>query len=149
MPSRSARFSAVLARLPQGLETSIAEKGVNLSGGEKQRLALARGIYFGKASDIVLMDEPTSSVDTFNERLIYEHIFSMFKDKCIVSAVHKLHLLEMFDMVYVFDDGRIVESGSFSDLIANQGVLSSMWKNYQISDTIVVSESGEPVKVVL
>ena len=144
-----ARFASVLARLPDGLDTSIAEKGVNLSGGEKQRLALARGIYFGKASDIVLMDEPTSSVDTYNERLIYEHVFSIFKDKCIVSAVHKLHLLELFDMVYVFDDGRIVESGSFNDLLSKQGTLASMWKNYQISDTIIVTEKGEPVKVII
>ncbi|MFS6706504.1 ATP-binding cassette domain-containing protein, partial [Staphylococcus aureus] len=90
---RIARFANVLERLPRGLETNIAEKGVNLSGGEKQRLALARGIFAAKSSDIILMDEPTSSVDPGNERQIYEELFRHFSDRCILSSIHKLHLL--------------------------------------------------------
>jgi ABC-type multidrug transport system fused ATPase/permease subunit len=138
-----ARFEPVLTRLPSGLETSIAEKGVNLSGGEKQRLALARGVYFAKSSDVVLLDEPTSSVDTFNERQIYEAVLQPFADKCIVSSIHKLHLLEMFDNIYVFDNGKIVESGTFAELIGSGGKLSEMWRNYQISDSIVVVDGFE------
>lgn len=141
-----ARFEPVLERLPSGLETSIAEKGVNLSGGEKQRLALARGVYFAKSSDIVLLDEPTSSVDTYNERQIYEAVMETFADKCIVSSIHKLHLLEMFDMIYVFDNGRVVESGTFAELSASGGRLSEMWKNYQVTDNIVVADSIEIVE---
>lgn len=143
---RIARFEDVLSRLPNGLETSIAEKGVNLSGGEKQRLALARGVYFARSSDIVLLDEPTSSVDTYNERQIYESVMETFADKCIVSSIHKLHLLEMFDMIYVFDNGQIVESGTFAELTASGGRLAEMWKNYQVSDTIVVSGDLEIVE---
>lgn len=129
---KAARFEEVLARLPNGLDTNIAEKGINLSGGEKQRLALARGFYFARASDILLLDEPTSSVDTANERVIYNNLLGTFrKDRCVVSTIHKLHLLEMFDVVYVLDNGKLVEVGSFTDLIAANGKLAELWKNYQ------------------
>jgi ABC-type multidrug transport system fused ATPase/permease subunit len=128
---KAARFDEVLSRLPRGLDTNIAEKGINLSGGEKQRLALARGIFFARASDIILMDEPTSSVDAANERLIYERILSSFRDRCLVSTVHKLHLLELFDIVYVLDQGEVVESGSFKELIEANGKLASLWLSYK------------------
>lgn len=109
---RLARFASVLKRLPKGLATNIAEKGVNLSGGEKQRLALARGIFAAKTSDIILLDEPTSSVDSVNERAIYENLMKRFADRCIVSSIHKHHLLSFFDYVYVFADGKIVDEGT-------------------------------------
>lgn len=125
------RFTPVLQRLPNGLETNIAEKGVNLSGGEKQRLALARGVFFAKDSDILLMDEPTSSVDTLNERIIYGNLLATYASKCIVSSIHKLHLLEMFDHIYVFSNGTLVEHGSFQSLIDQRGKLATMWRNYQ------------------
>ncbi len=122
-----AQFQGVLNRLPDGLETNIAEKGVNLSGGEKQRLALARGIYFAKDSDIVLLDEPTSSVDIYNERIIYENLLTEFAGKCVVSSVHRLHLLEMFDYIYVLSDGKVVEQGDLASLLARNGVLAGLW----------------------
>ena len=129
---RAARFEEVLARLPKGLDTNIAEKGINLSGGEKQRLALARGFYFARGSDILLLDEPTSSVDTANERVIYNNLLGKFrKERCVVSTIHKLHLLEMFDVIYVLDNGKLVEVGTFQELIAGNGKLAQLWKNYQ------------------
>lgn len=131
---RLARFDPVLQRLPNGLATNIAEKGVNLSGGEKQRLALARGIYFARDSEIVLLDESTSSVDTYNERLIYQNLLSEFAGKCLVSAVHKLHLLEMFDYIYVLDNGKIVEQGDFHTLREKGGVLAKLWACYETAD---------------
>jgi ABC-type bacteriocin/lantibiotic exporter with double-glycine peptidase domain len=109
---RTAQFESVLRRLPRGLKTNIAEKGVNLSGGEKQRLALARGVFAAKTSDIILLDEPTSSVDMVNERQIYENVLKKFSDRCIVSSIHKLYLLPFFDYVYVFADGKIVDQGT-------------------------------------
>lgn len=138
---RLARFESVLARLPSGLETNIAEKGVNLSGGEKQRLALARGIFFAQDSDIVLLDEPTSSVDAQNEHIIYENLLKKFEDKCIVSAVHKLHLLDMFDYIYVFDDGRIVEEGDLKTLLGQNGRLAELWRSIESDATEIVSAS--------
>lgn len=126
------RFAPVVARLPQGVDTNIAEKGVNLSGGEKQRLALARGLFFARDSQLVLLDEPTSSVDTSNERLIYTSVLSKFKDKCLVSSIHKLHLLDLFDRIYVLEGGKVVESGNFHDLLKRNGALARMWKHYQV-----------------
>src|SRR5262249_23507689 len=125
--AKLARFDSVLERLPAGLETNMAEKGVNLSGGEKQRLALARGIYFAQDSDIVLLDEPTSSVDIYNERIIYQNLLTEFADKCVVSSVHRLHLLEMLDYIYVLSNGKVVEHGEFAPLLAGHGVLADLW----------------------
>lgn len=127
-----ARFSPVLARLPQGVQTDIAEKGVNLSGGEKQRLALARGLFFARDSQLVLLDEPTSSVDTYNERLIYTGVLRRFKDRCLVSSIHKLHLLDLFDRIYVLERGRVVEYGDFHELLRRDGALARMWRHYQV-----------------
>ncbi len=115
---RLARFASVLARLPKGLKTNIAEKGVNLSGGEKQRLALARGIFAAKESDIILLDEPTSSVDSVNERAIYENLFKKYADRCIVSSIHKLHLLPLFDEVVLFADGKVIDRGTPQEVTA-------------------------------
>lgn len=117
-------FDKVLKKLPHGLETNIRERGVNLSGGERQRLALARGLFAGKNSSLILFDEPTSSVDSANELTIYEGMMKKFKDKCIVSSIHRLHLLKFFDYIYIFDGGKIVESGSFKELFnKSNGIL--------------------------
>lgn len=127
-----ARFAPVLKRLPKGLETNIAEKGVSLSGGEKQRLAVARGLFFVKdsGSDIVLLDEPTSSVDIYNERLIYEGLLKEFRHLCVLSAIHKFNLLHLFDEVLVFAHGELVERGTVEQLLANQGEFARLWKNF-------------------
>jgi ABC-type multidrug transport system fused ATPase/permease subunit len=127
---RLAAFETVLAKLPHGLLTSTAEKGVNLSGGEKQRLALARGFFAAKRSDIILLDEPTSSVDSVNEMKIYKNIMERFVDCCVVSSIHKLHLLDFFDEVYLLEDGKVVEHGSPKALLAADTRLASLWKAY-------------------
>jgi ATP-binding cassette subfamily B protein len=111
-----ARFTEVLQRLPTGLATNIAEKGISLSGGERQRLALARGLFYAQESQIILLDEPTSSVDPFNERLIYQRLIAESRDKLLISALHRPHLLPLFDTIYVFEDGVIVERGSYEEL---------------------------------
>ena len=126
-----AQFDAVLQRLPKGLDSNIAEKGVNLSGGEKQRLALARGLFFARDSDILLLDEPTSSVDALNEHIIYSNVLREYTDKCIISAIHKLHLLDMFSYIYLFSDGQIVEHGTLTSLLDQNGQLAKMYRTYQ------------------
>lgn len=125
-----ARFTQVVEKLPNGFDSWIKEKGVNLSGGEKQRLALARGLLASSDKQIILLDEPTSSVDTINECEIYRNIFSEFGDKTIISSVHKLHLLSMFDIIYLFNDGRIVASGTFEQLLESSPEFNKVWEQY-------------------
>jgi ABC-type multidrug transport system fused ATPase/permease subunit len=127
----TAHFSEVVDQLPSGLESNIREKGVNLSGGQKQRLALARGVLAAKDSDIVLLDEPTSSVDPKTELLIYERMFQDFADKAIVSALHRLHLLVHFDYVYVMENGRVVDEGTFEYLREHSVAFQEMWKHQE------------------
>lgn len=127
----SAQFSEVIKQLPNGLESKIQEKGVNLSGGQKQRLALARGILAARESDIVLLDEPTSSVDPKTEAMIYENLFETFKDKAIVSTLHRLHLLRYFDYVYILDKGVVVDEGTFLDLRNSSPIFQELWKHQE------------------
>jgi ABC-type multidrug transport system fused ATPase/permease subunit len=131
---RVAQFSDVITQLPNGMESHIKEKGVNLSGGQKQRLALARGILAAQESDIVLMDEPTSSVDPKTELLIYQHLFEEFKDKVIISSLHRLHLLPFFDHIYVLDNGRIVAEGDFDTLRKNSLAFQLLWEHQEMKN---------------
>ena len=126
-----ARFTSVGERLPKQWESSIVEKGVNLSGGEKQRLALARGLLACADKSIVLLDEPTSSVDMKNEALIYEGIFKAFKDKTVISSIHRLHLLHMFDTIHYFENGKIIASGSLNELLQSSSKFQNLWRKYQ------------------
>lgn len=125
----SAYFTEVIRQLPQGLGSDIREKGVNLSGGQKQRLALARGILAARDSDLVLLDEPTSSVDPRTEAMIYEGLFKAFADKAIISSIHRLHLLSRFDYVYILHQGRIIAEGSFEHLRDHDPAFREMWRH--------------------
>ena len=107
-----AGFTSVIAQLPQGFDTLISERGLNLSGGQKQRLALARGLLAAKDVGLVLLDEATSSVDASTEAEIYDRVMSAFAGACIVSSVHRLHLLRRFDIVVLMDRGRVVDFGT-------------------------------------
>ncbi|MGE0793323.1 MAG: ABC transporter ATP-binding protein [Candidatus Woesearchaeota archaeon] len=128
--SKLARFDDVAERLPNKYESSIVEKGVNLSGGEKQRLALARGLMASKDKEMILLDEPTSSVDSKNELEIYQNIFSHFKNKTILSSIHKLHLLILFDRIYYFKRGKIFAEGTFLELIDKSPEFKKLWEKY-------------------
>jgi len=124
-----AQFKKVIQRLEKGLETNVLEKGVSLSGGEKQRLALARGILAARKSDIILLDEPTSSVDSLNEMKIHDELFKEFKDKTIISSIHRLHLLSKFDQIYMFEKGKVIASGTLQELKKNPK-FNFLWKKY-------------------
>lgn len=139
--SESAHFTDVIHHLPKGLESDIREKGVNLSGGQRQRLALARGILAANESDVVLLDEPTSSVDPKTEAMIYQKMFKAFENKALISSMHRLHLLYQFDYIYVLRQGRIVAEGTFEYLRGHSPVFQELWKHQK--DTVT---SGDPLK---
>ena len=124
-----AKFADVVRQLPHGLETNIQEKGVNLSGGQKQRLALARGILAARTSNIVLLDEPTSSIDPRTEIQIYNKLFESFSDKVVVSSLHRLHLLTEFDYIYILEDGKVVDEGTFENLLTASTAFNELWQH--------------------
>lgn len=121
-----AHFADVIRQMPDGLQTDIREKGVNLSGGQKQRLALARGILAARDSDVILLDEPTSSVDPKTEARIYQTLLKSFSDKAVISSLHRLHLLDQFDYIYILEKGRIIAEGSYEHLLAESPLFKEM-----------------------
>lgn len=136
----SAEFADVVKRLPKGLHTHIQEKGVNLSGGQKQRLALARGILAAQGSEIILLDEPTSSVDPRTEKKIYKSLFKAFQHKVVVSSLHRLHLLNMFDYIYILKEGSIVDEGSFEQL-SRYSLVFKEFSEHHGAEAITAGES--------
>jgi ATP-binding cassette subfamily B protein len=127
-----AHFTSVGNSLPQKFESKVNEKGVNLSGGQRQRLALARGILAGMHKDILLLDEPTSSLDLATEQAVYQNILSMAEGKTVVSTIHRLHLLPYFDTVYMFKDGKIVCSGHVEELLRSCPEFQELWNKQTV-----------------
>jgi ABC-type multidrug transport system fused ATPase/permease subunit len=127
-----AGFDEIVKKLPKGLDTDIREKGINLSGGEKQRLALARGLFAIRDSEIVLLDEPTSHVDPVTEASIFARVFKELSRKCIICVLHRFHLVERFDYVYVLKDGEIVEEGTFEELKNGNREFTRLWNKYMM-----------------
>ena len=121
-------FTDVIKRLPNGIESKINEKGVNLSGGEKQRLALSRSLLLSETKDMLFFDESTSSVDSFTENKIYEKVFYKYRDKSILASIHKLNLLKFFDRIIILEDGKIIDTGNFEELLDRNKKFKSDWE---------------------
>ncbi len=132
MAAKLAGFLPVLNTLPLGYETDIREKGLNLSVGQKQRLALARGLFAARFSSFILMDEPTSSVDLPTEKEILSGIIHAFPEAAMIVSLHRLHLLPQFDSVIMLQHGKIVASGSTAQLLNNPGPVRDLWKAYSV-----------------
>ena len=129
---RAACADIVVEGLPERLQTRVVEGGANWSGGQRQRLALARGVLAAEGASLLLLDEPTSSLDPETEARVYQRLFAHFADAALVSSVHRLHLLDRFDEVILMRAGRIEAVGRawelaqtsalFRELLAAQAV---------------------------
>jgi ATP-binding cassette subfamily B protein len=123
---RVSAFDEVLVTLPEGLDTWLSEGGANMSGGQRQRLCLARGVLSARDSSVVLLDEPTSALDPLTEAFVLQRLCEHFADACIVAAVHRMSLLRHFHRVVLLDAGRVVDSGPAAALAARQPLFARM-----------------------
>lgn len=119
----------ILAKFPQGLETRVGSDGVYLSGGECQRITLARAIL--KDAPVVVLDEATAFADPENEALIQKALSRLAQGKTVLMIAHRLSTVVNADLIAVVDEGRIVEQGSHADLLAAEGLYAHLWSNYQ------------------
>jgi len=101
---------------PLGLEAPVTERAANWSGGQRSRVALARGVLAAQGSALILLDEPTASLDPATEARLYTNLFNYFSQACLVSSVHRLGLLDRFDEVLVMREGRLVAQGTVAEL---------------------------------
>ncbi len=112
--ARTALAHEFIAALPRGYDTVVGERGVKLSGGERQRIAIARAVL--KGAPVLVLDEATSSVDVANESLIREAVDRVSRDRTTIVISHRLSAVRDADRIYVMEKGRMVESGSHTDL---------------------------------
>ena len=119
----------ILDKLPQGMDTVIGAGGTYLSGGEQQRIAIARVIL--QDAPIVLMDEATAFADPDNESKVQAAFANLAQGKTVMMIAHRLSTVRNVDRIYVIRDGRVAEQGTYQDLMAQNGLFRQMWDNYQ------------------
>jgi ATP-binding cassette subfamily B protein len=135
------RASHLLQKLSNGWDSVLEESGLNISVGERQRLSLARGILRVPGKDILLLDEPTSSLDPLTEKQVFAGILHEFSALTVVMACHRLALVPMFDRVIYVRDGRIEEVGTFPELRAAGRGFSAAWADYE--RTVISGEGAQ------
>jgi ATP-binding cassette, subfamily B, heavy metal transporter len=124
--ARAARIHDFVTRLPEGYETKVGERGLKLSGGEKQRVGIARTLL--KNPPILILDEATSALDTQTERSIQESLAEMGQGRSVITIAHRLSTIADADQILVMDDGRVIEHGTHDVLLDAGGVYAAMWQ---------------------
>ena len=115
------------SRLSEGLDTELGEKGIRMSGGERQRVALAR-LFFDDAK-IIILDEATSAMDNITEKEVMENVLRELDSKTLIVIAHRLETIKDVDEIFVLDSGKIVESGSYNDLLLKNGYFKRLYKS--------------------
>lgn len=126
-----AQCDDIIAKFPDGIDTVIGTKGVYLSGGEQQRIAIARVML--KDAPIVVLDEATAFADPENESLVQRAFEELSKDKTVIMIAHRLTTVRNADRIFVLKDGKIEESGTHNQLSQSDGLYAKMWQDYQTS----------------
>ena len=123
---RDASCLQFVEALPEGLDTQVGEGGATLSGGERQRLALARALL--KDAPVLLLDEPTASLDADNEALVQQALDRIARDRTVVMIAHRLKTVRNASSVVVVEDGRIAQRGTHDDLLRQGGIYARLWE---------------------
>ena len=137
---RAAQCMDIIEKFPEGLHTVVGSKGVYLSGGEQQRIAIARAML--KDAPILILDEATAFADPDNEAKVQSAFAELSKGKTVIMIAHRLSTVANADCIYVVQDGQIAESGTKDELCAKDGLFARMWRDYQSSVEWKVAKEG-------
>ena len=138
--AKKAHAHEFILNLNYGYETLVGERGIKLSLGQRQRIALARA--FLKDSQLLILDEATSSLDSKTEALVQESLEELWKNRTVVAVAHRLSTLNNVDRIIVIDKGEIVEQGSKTELLAMNGIFTELW-NHQANGMIIEDNEDE------
>ena len=136
----AAQCGDIIGKFPDGVDTMIGTKGVYLSGGEGQRIAIARAIL--KNSPVIILDEATAFADPDNEARIQAAFAELAKGRTVIMIAHRLSTVADADRIFVIDDGKVAESGTRAELCAAGGLFAKMWSDYQASVEWKVAKEG-------
>ena len=139
----NAQCADILEKLPDGVDTVVGAKGVYLSGGEQQRIAIARVML--KDAPVLILDEATAFADPDNEVRVQAAFSRLSRGKTVIMIAHRLTTVADVDRIYVIKDGAIEESGTSRELLERGGLFSKMWNDYQTSVQWKVAKEGERV----
>ena len=137
---KAAQCMDIVEKFPEGIHTAIGTKGVYLSGGEQQRIAIARAML--KNAPILILDEATAFADPDNEAKVQAAFAQLAKGKTALMIAHRLSTVANADCIYVVQDGRITETGTKDELCAQNGLFARMWQDYQASVQWKVAKEG-------
>ena len=138
---KAAQCMDIIEKFPEGVHTMIGSKGIYVSGGEAQRLSIARA--FLKNAPILILDEATAFADPDNERLVQKAFENLAKNKTVIMIAHRLSTVTNADCIYVLKDGKIAESGTHDVLTGANGIYTHMWNEYNQSVNWQVGRTGE------
>lgn len=126
--AKSANAHDFIEEMPDGYNTKVSERGSSLSGGQRQRIAIARALL--QDAKVIILDEATSSVDAISEKLIQESLDRLFKDRTTIIIAHRVSTIQKADQIFVFDNGKIAESGTHKTLITSGGLYEKLYESY-------------------